>query len=63
VSPSWAAGCPDLHKGPVRLQGSDSVQGSLLSGEVWRGPVWLQASESVLCSRLSREARESLLFL
>ena len=63
MSPSWAPGCPELRRGPVRLQASDSVQGSLLSGEVWRGLVWLQASESVLCSRLTREARGLLLLV
>jgi hypothetical protein len=56
VSPTWAACCPERRGDPARLQASESVLGSLLSGEAQRGPVWLHASESVLCSRLSGEA-------
>jgi len=36
ASQSWAAGCPELHRDPARLQESESILGSLMSGEVWR---------------------------
>ena len=34
--PSWATGCPELCSDLARLKASESVLGSLLSGEVWR---------------------------
>ena len=57
MSLSWAASCPERRGDSARLQASESVLGSLLSGEAWRGPVWLQASESALCSLLSGEVQ------
>jgi len=57
VSPSWAAGRPERRGDPMRLQTSESVLGSLLSGEARRGPAWLQTIESVLGSLLSGKAR------
>jgi len=36
VGPSWAAGCPELSRDLARLKASESVLGSLLSGEAWR---------------------------
>ena len=53
VQGSWL---PGLRRGPARLQASESVLCSLLSGEARRSPVLLQASESALCSWLSGEA-------
>jgi hypothetical protein len=36
VSLSCAAGCPEMRRDPARLQASESVLCSLLSGEAWR---------------------------
>jgi hypothetical protein len=55
VGPSWAAGCLELRRDPVRLQVSESTLCYLLSGEAC-DPARLQASESILGSLLSREA-------
>ena len=56
MSPSWAASCPKRRGDLARLQASESVLGSLLSGESQRGPVWLRTSESALCNRLPGES-------
>lgn len=36
MSPSWAAGCPELRRGLAKLQASESVLGSLLFREAWK---------------------------
>jgi len=55
VGQSWAAGCPELRRDPVRLQVSESTLCNLLSGEAC-DPTRLQVSESILGSLLSTEA-------
>ena len=54
---SWTACCPERHGDPARLQASESVLGSLLSGEARCGCRRVSSQCAANCSERCREVR------